>query len=337
MRKKYVALLIVGLSLSLLIYFIFIRNRVIDNGGVSTIKIAGHTSQFGAPVKIAESKGLFAKHGLNASVRLVESSRESMAAMEAGDFDVVMGTLAAGNLNTVHKGDLVILADAGRALPIIIVRQDLWDGAKIKQLTDLKGKTVVTPREGSASSYALARVLQGVNLKSEDIISKFLSDREALAALESKQIDAAVLSEPDATNAIVKGIGVKIPSEEIQKYFPPNGQQYMVIYTRRKTLTEKADTLRRFLAAYMEAVGIYSQARNGKQPERDEVVTVISQFTGGSKEVVDRTTWQYVAQDGKPDTDFIRQMQDFFVRQKLVDSPVDLSTVVHLELLTTSK
>lgn len=333
MRKKYFVLIAVAVVIAFFLYFFLGREKPIENPLLTEIKIAGHTSQFGAPVKIAESKGIFSKYGLNASVRLVESSKESMAAMEAGDFDVVLGTLAAGNFTTVRKGDLVILADAGRAFPIVIVRKDLWDSGIIRQLSDLKGKTIVTPREGSSSSYGLARILQGINLKLDDIKPKYLSDREALAALEAKQIDAAVLSEPDATNAILKGLGVKIPLEEIRKFFPENGQEYMVIYTRRSTLREKPELLRKFLAAYIEAVGIYDNARNGKQPEREDVAGIISQFTGVNKDIIEQTTWQYIPPDGKPDTEYISQMQEYFLQQKLIDSAVDLGSVFQLELI----
>ena len=337
MRKKYIIAVVIVIAVSLLLYFTLRRNGPPTGDNLATIKIAGHTSLFGIPVKIAESKGLFAKHGLNASVRLVESSRESMAGMEAGDFDVVMGTPAAGNFNMVRKGDLVILADAGQALPMIIVRKDLWDSKAIGKLSDLKGKTVMTPREGSSSSYALARILQGVNLTINDIKPKYLAENQALPAFEAKQIDAAVLAEPEATNVVMRGLGVRFPEDEIKKLFPPNGQEYMVIYTRRSTLAEKPDSLRKFLAAYLEAVRIYEQARSGQQPERDEVMKIMSEYTGATKEVLENAQWQYVPTDGKPNVTYLKQMQDYFVQQKLVDNPSDLDAVIHLELLQSAK
>jgi ABC-type nitrate/sulfonate/bicarbonate transport system substrate-binding protein len=337
MRKKYVVAIIVGIALLFLLYFALRKNSHTGENQQATIKIAGHTSLFGIPVKIAESKGLFAKHGLNASVRLVESSKESMAGMEAGDFDVVMGTPAAGNLNIVRKSDLVIIADAGQAMPMIIVRKDLLDSKAIGKLSDLKGKSIMTPREGSASSYALARILQGINLTINDIKPKYLAENQALAAFEAKQIDAAVLAEPEATNVVKRGLGLRFAVEEIARLFPPNGQEYMVIYTRKSTLTQKPDLLRKFLAAYIDAVAIYEQARSGKQPERDDVIKIMSDYTGAPRDLLENAQWQYIPADGKPNVNYLKEMQDYFVQQKLVDSPSDMDAVIRLELLQSAK
>jgi ABC-type nitrate/sulfonate/bicarbonate transport system substrate-binding protein len=337
MRKKYIIAVVVVFAVSVLLYVYLRGPRPPIQNNSATINIAGHTSLFGVPVKIAESKGLFTKHGLKASIRLVESSRESMAGMEAGDFDVVMGTPAAGNFNMIQKGDLIILADAGQALPIVIVRKDLWDNKTIQKLADLKGKSVMTPREGSSSSYALARVLQGVNLTLNDISPKYLAENQALAALEARQIDAAVLAEPEATNVLLRGLGVKLPAGEIAKLFPPNGQEYMVLYSRRKTLTEKADVLRKFLAAYLEAVQIYEEARSGKQPQKNDVITIMNEYTGASRDVLEKASWHYLPLDGKPNIAYLKQMQEYFVQQKLLDKPTDLDKVVHLDLLASAK
>lgn len=337
MRKKYIVVAVIAIAVAVLLLLYFRKNGPTNGPGPATVKIAGHTSLFGIPIKIAEAKGLFTKHGLNASVRLVESSKESMAGMEAGDFDVVMGTPAAGNLNLVHKSDLAILADAGQALPTIVVRKDLWDSNAIGKLSDLKGKSIMTPREGSASSYALARILQGVNLTVNDIKPKFLAENQALAAFEAKQIDGAVLAEPEATNVVMRGLGVRFPAADISGLFPSNGQEYMVIYTRRITLTEKKEVLQKFLAAYLEAVTIYDQARKGKQPERNDVINIMMQYTGASKDVLENAQWQYIPTDGKPNVQYLKEMQDYFVSQKLVDSPSNIDAVVHLELLQNSK
>lgn len=300
-------------------------------------KIGGHTTQLGASIEIALVKELYKKYGLDVNIKRVESSKESMAAMEAGEFDVVIGSLSAGSFNLVRKGDLVILADGSRVIPSIIIRKDLWESKKIKNLQDLKGKLIMTPREGSSSSYALSKILQGIGFNINDIKPKYLDDNATLAALESKQIDVAILNEPQATNAVEKGIGIRYDLKEVEKFFPSDGQQHMVIYTCRKTLEEKPDLLRKFLEAYIEGIKFYDKARSGNQPERNEAVKIIAGYTGADSKIIERSLWPYVSPDGKPDIGYIKAMQDYFAKQGLVDKPVNIDSVVYLELLPVVK
>ncbi len=331
----------VFLSLATIVLFsagIFLAGcKKVDTIESNKINIGGHTTQLGASIEIAQQKGLYEKYGLEATIRRVDSSKESMAAMEAGSLDVVIGSLAAGSFNLTLKGDLVIIADGSRVVPSVIIRKDLWDSGIIKTLADLKGRTIMTPREGSSSSYALSKILRGLALTLDDIKPKYLEDNAALAALEAKQIDAAILNEPHATNAVDKGLGIRFDIKEIERFFPVNGQQHMVIYTRRKILEKKPEMLRKFLAAYVKAAQFYVRAWAGNQPDRSEAIKIIAQYTGADTTIIDKSIWPYVSPDGKPDISYIKEMHDYFVQQKLIDKPLDFAKVIHLELLPKGK
>ena len=334
--KLILKVLIAIVIISIVIYTGCRKDEPPGKDGAYEIKIGGHTTQLGVCIKIAEDKGFYETQGLDDSVRLVKSSKISMAAMEAGDFDVVIGSLSAGSFNMIYKGDLVILADGSRVIPSIIIRKDLWEAGKIKELTDLKSRAIRTPREGSSSYYALSRILRGINLTIDDVQPKYLKENEALAALEAKQIDAAILNEPHATSAVERDLGVRYNLTKIEKFFPINGQQHMVIYARRKNMEEKPELLQRFLKAYVDAAVFYNEARDGQQPQRNEVVDTISKYTGEDKTIIEKTVWPYVAPDGRPNESYIKEMHDYFVQKGLVDSPVNLSRVIHLEFLPRS-
>jgi len=294
------------------------------------LKIGGHTTIFGTVLEIGEEMGIFEKHGLNATVTPVRSSKESMAALAGGSMDVVLGTAAAGNLNLMANGNLFIIADAGSIIPQLVIRKD--ESKKIKSLEELKGKSVSVPREGSASWYAMYRILNSVNMEIADIDPKYLRQRETVAAFEAKNIDAAILSEPYTTIAVEKGIVSYYNVEEISKLFPDNGQQYGILLISDKMLN-KPEVLKKFLSAYLESVKIYNRARNKQQPEFDDVSKIINDFTEVDIETIKNAQWPYVAIDGKPNIEYLEEMQKTFVELKLVPEPVDLSKVIKLEFL----
>jgi len=212
------------------------------------LKVASHTTMLGIVLEIAKEQGYYEQNGIDVDLQQVESSKVSMLALANGDLDIVIGSISAGSFNHLIKNeDLRIIADGARVVPTIVVRKDLAN--KINDIKDLKGRVFITPREGSASYYALARILETEGLSINDITPKYLQEKESIVAFETKQIEAGIVNEPYATYLTERGLVVKFDSDKIEPIFPKSGQQHIILFATTKTL-QREEAVKRFLRAY---------------------------------------------------------------------------------------
>src|SRR3989344_1953535 len=236
------------------------------------LKIASHTTMLGIVLEIAKEQGYYEKEGVEVELKQVESSSVSMPALVNGDLDIIIGSIAAGNFNYLIKDrNLRIIADGARVIPTIVIRKDLANN--IQNIKDFQEKVFITPREGSASYYALAKILDSEGLTIKDIVPKYLKEEESISAFETKQIDAGIVNEPYAAYLVDRGLVVKFDSTKIEPLFPKNGQQQMILFATTKSL-EKEEAIERFLRAYKKAAEFYNKAPEGKEPERSRVIEI---------------------------------------------------------------
>ncbi len=329
--------IVIGLILIILIVIVVLSISLKKQGLEPTssqlikLKLGGHTTIAGVILETAQDKGFFNEQGLDVEIERIESSKISMAGLENGELDIVIGSRSAGTFNYLAKDEkLRIIADAGRVTPVIIIRKDLKDS--IKTLKDLKDKTFATPRQGSTSQYAFAKVLESVGLSLNDIISKSLKQQEAVTALETGNLDAGIINEPYATIAIDKGIGIRLGENEVEKLFP-NGQQHMVLLITTNTLTDKANAVKKFFKAYKKAVDYYNKAKEGNQPERDEVIRIISNYTGIDSKIINKIVWIDIASNLKPDMAYLEEAQDWYFENGFLEQKVNLHEKVDLSFL----
>lgn len=146
-----------------------------------------------APFWAAMDGGYFAKYGLSVDLSLVRGSQPATAAMASGQGDVVeMG----GQPLIQGRGagvDMVLVAGYSQVFPY-----HLMANPSIKTLQDLEGKTVAITILGGADQLMLGKTLaqNGVDPSTVNMVAT--SDTPAkVAALQTGQVDAAMLSDPD--------------------------------------------------------------------------------------------------------------------------------------------
>lgn len=294
------------------------------------LKIGGTTLMAGAVLEVTEAKGFFDEENLDVEITRVDSSKVTMAALESGELDIVFASRSAGTFNHLFKNEqLRIIADVQRVAPIIIVRKDLHDS--IKKIEDLKEKIFATPRAGSASQYFLARVLENAGLSLNDITSKDLEAQEAVVALEARNIDAAIINEPYATLAINKGIGVRLAEAEINQLFPQGQQHAFLVATTDFLANQK--TAEKFFRAYKKAADYYLRAKQGSEPERQEVVRIVAEYTGVEPEIISQVEWIDISADLKPDIEYMKEAQEWYFQNGFLDEKVNLDDKIDLTFL----
>lgn len=332
-KNKLAIGLILIILIVIVVLLISLKKQGLEqiSGQLIKLKIGGHSTIAGVILETAQDKEFFNKQGLDVEIERVESSKVSMAGLESGELDIVIGSRSAGTFNYLAKDKkLRIIADAGRFTPVILIRKDLEDS--IKTLKDLKGKTFATPRQGSTSQYAFAKILESVDLSLNDVISKSLKQQEAVTALETGNLDTGIINEPYAAIAIDKGIGVRLGKDEIAKIFP-KGQQHTVLLVTTDTLINKANAVKKFFKAYKKAVDYYNKAKKGNQPERDEVIRIVSNYTDIEPEIINKIVWIDISSNLKPDIAYMEEAQDWYFENGFLEQKVDLHEKVDLSFL----
>jgi NitT/TauT family transport system substrate-binding protein len=131
---------------------------------------------------------------------------------------------------------------------------------------------------GSASTSTLNEALKSVGLQSTDVERVFLGFPQHVLALQNKAVDAALTTEPSATEAIHRGVAVKVVGDD-EIY--PDHQLAVILYGGR-FIKEQPDAARRFMRAYIHAVRDYNDALVGGHiagPNADEIIAILTEYT----------------------------------------------------------
>jgi NitT/TauT family transport system substrate-binding protein len=182
-----------------------------------------------------------------------------------------------------RKIDIKIVADkgstpAGYGYQPLLVRKDLVESGRYKELKDLKGMKIAVSAAGSASTSTLHEALGLAGLKDGDVESVYMGFPQQVMALQNKAIDAALTGEPSATKAVQIGAAVRILGDDV---IYPNHQVGVVLYSGTFTKT-RADSAMRFMRAYLRAVRDYNDAlKEGKLdgPRAGEIISILTEYT----------------------------------------------------------
>lgn len=197
------------------------------------------------PWWIAQEKGLFAKHGIDAKLVDFVQDTEVNAAFAAGEMDVAnLATHTAIKL-FANGVDLrvVLLEDASTEADAILA------GAAITDVASLKGKTVAY-EEGATSDLLLNYALQQNGMTLQDIQAAPMPAADAGSALIAKQVDAAVTYEPYIAAAKAQDPSVQV----IYSAAADPGLISDVLAARAGFAQENPETLKALLQVWDEAV-----------------------------------------------------------------------------------
>jgi NitT/TauT family transport system substrate-binding protein len=179
---------------------------------------------------VAEEKGLFKKHGLDAEVIII-----------GGGASRVVSSLIAGEIQfSVGGGDAVIRAGLRgadgvlAASPMKTGLQRMMVRPEIKTPADLKGKSIAVTRFGSASHWVLQLFLRKWGMRTEDIKMLQLGSSPAMfASLEKGGVDGAVFTIPTFFLAEERGYRILADPVEMEIYYLQNSVDTTRSYIKR--------------------------------------------------------------------------------------------------------
>ena len=284
---------------------------------------------------VADKRGYFAAEGIAPNFTIFDSAARMVASVANGDLQVVAGAPSAAFFNAVARGiDVRMVADKvstppGRPSQTLIVRKDLMQSGRVKTVADLKGMKVANAAPGAAASVTLQKMLAMGGLTIGDIQQVFLPFPQHVVALANGAVDAALPAEPATTEAIDRGLALKLLTDDVAY---PN-HEIAVIFFTGKFATEKRDLATRFLIAFLRGVRDHNDALgpDGRfaGPKGDEIIKILTEDTPiKDPDFYRRFPLAACNPDGTLNIESIQSDLAAFRADKLIEGDVDMTKVI---------
>jgi len=197
-------------------------------------------------LQVGIAKGLFARQGLTVELEFTESSKAQRDGLAAGKFELAQGALdnAVAMIETAGQ-DVVILAGGDSGMNQFIVQ------GGIGSFAELRGRTILVDAPDTAYALQAKKLMARSGVAPGDYTLKPAGAGvfrfRAMAA--DKANAAAILNPPFTVEA--KRMGMISLGNMVALLGP---YQAVGIFALRGWAEQNADTLTRYLAAYVEAV-----------------------------------------------------------------------------------
>ena len=214
------------------------------------------------PIYIGLDQGFFDRAGFNLDIIFTRSSAQVMQQLAAGALD--MGdTSAFDPVRGVAGGAAVaILTIEATPAPFSLLAKP-----EIKSIKQLKGKTISVGQTTDIARIYFDRMLEANGLHDSDVdVLPTDSTAARLAALESKAVDAAILSAPASFKAAAGGFNTLGLAADYVKDFP-----FGTIDVSRNWAGANATIAKRFMAAYLKSVAWFYDDAN-----RDRAIAIMA-------------------------------------------------------------
>ena len=221
------------------------------------------TSPYQAVLIIAKEAGIFKKHGLDPTLILTPGGSLGFQAMMGGDVAMVMADGSAAVTSSLAGADVVIIASFLNTFPYSLISIP-----EIKKVDQLIGGKVAISRFGSATDVSvrmsLARV--GLNPDKDVTILQIGTQTTRFAALQSKQVQATIITPPFTLTARKQGYNTLIDMAQLNIPF-----ELTAFLTRRSFIKAQRETVAETVTALAEAVHFYKR-------EKEPSIKILSRY-----------------------------------------------------------
>ncbi|MBI2090070.1 MAG: ABC transporter substrate-binding protein [Deltaproteobacteria bacterium] len=199
-----------------------------------------------AVVWITKEGGYFARNGLDVALIYIAGSSRVVQAMLARELAVAEIAIPAVIQANLAGADLVMLAGPNHK-----PGQKLMVKPEIKRPEEVKGRKLGVTRFGTSDDFLLRYLLArwGLQPDREVPLIQMGGSQEILAGLASGSVDGGVLSSPLNLRALKLGFHMLVDLSAIGVDYQGAG-----VVTTRSFVRENADTIRRYLKAYVEGL-----------------------------------------------------------------------------------
>jgi NitT/TauT family transport system substrate-binding protein len=285
------------------------------------VVIGNIPSLTGAPLYIAKDKGYYEALGLDVQLTNAGSPADQAALLTTNRLQLVGGAVTAGFFNAFARKLPVALVLSRAVSPVnhFLMARVALRGA-LKKPADLKGRIIAIDQTGTDLSYELLKTLQSAGLTLADVQVKFLPFSEQPAALATGAIDLALMVSPlqDATEA--KGIAFRFLNTD--PYITPRPMVASVLEMNRDWAAEHPEAAKNFIVATLRATRYYCDAYH-HGANRADVVRILAKYSNvQDPDLIEKIDWTSMDVDGRISMDSIMDIQDFYLKDKLVSTRV---------------
>jgi len=198
------------------------------------------------PLYAAETKGFFAKRGLEVDIKIAPNSGELRQGLADGRYQIVHSAVDnALAMAEVAKVDIGVVIGGDNSWNRLVVQPEITSYA------DLRGKTVAVDAVDTAYAFQLYEMLAQNGLKKGDYVVKPVGAtfRRVEAVIQDKTLAATMLNPPFSINA--ERAGLKEMAIAVKAIGPYQGSAGFVLRSWGKA---NEDLLVRYLQAYIEGV-----------------------------------------------------------------------------------
>ena len=287
-----------------------------------------------APDIIAQGRGHFAKHGIDASFVTFLAAQPMAVAIASGDVDFGITAITAGLISLADKGAVKVIGGALEEAPGVegekIIASKKAHDAGLTTPAKLKGRTFGITTVGSSFHYMAHKIAQKEGFPDSDIQLKTLQKEPTIiAALKSGQIDAWSIV-PNIADALTKGPSV-VEIGKISDFIPH--YQVTTVFTSTANIQNKADLVKRFLAAYSMGVDDYNKAlveMKMSAADTDAIVKMIHQYVYASMPLEKaapriRAGAMRISPNAELNLESVKDQFDWFKVEKMVPSDVTMA------------
>lgn len=279
-----------------------------------------------APVFVALEKGYYAEQGLDVVIEPLPGGADLIALTANNQLQIAAAGAGPAFWNAVSLGLPIKVIAPGHmenvpvATPLMISKA-MCESGEISSVADLAGKRVSVNARG-ATEYWLAAALATGGLTMDDVTVESIPFADAVLALESGAIDAAMIGEPLATKAIQDGIAVPLTeSFEINNVLPT------VIIANTDFAAENPELVTGFVVAYLKA----SRDISGEGWLDPANLAIVEQYTQVPADLAASAVAPVYLQNGELDPDSLGRLQSFFREQGQLEYDEDLDPALVID------
>jgi NitT/TauT family transport system substrate-binding protein len=284
-----------------------------------------------AGIFIAQERGYFRDEGLD--VELIQFARgaEQTAPLATGGLDFGVGAPDSSLFNAAAR-DVGLKMVSPNAVSNqddsagwLVVRQDLMDGGRFKDLRDLRGTRLALNGGFSIATVRLERMLEMASLTPADLEVSVVPYPDMFVALANGALDTGISAEPFVTAARLQGVAT--PFISMNTVYP--GVILQAITISPVFAREQPEAARRFVTAHLRGQRDYYRTIIKGGPGKDEIVRILVDHTNiKDRDIYAQMGTHGIDPNGAMDEAVLDDLQDHFIRYGVQQQRVESSKVI---------